>query len=161
MRNKNISFKVSEVFGHRVPGLVLQDMGEDYRYLIFTPNQHMVLTIPKSMPKLVDYKLSKNMNDYVIQKETNSTPMDEKTFFLVKYCLIIEPERGKELLGYELKKDGTWYLLQINLADGSKRCVKLYFSGFGWQYDTDFFGSDEWEIDTKDKDSNIVFLYNV
>lgn len=110
-----VSFKVFDVFGNRIKGYVPQYLGENYRQYVFIPNQNKVLTIPKNLQKLVGYRLIKKMNNFETAKETKSTPMDEESFLIVLYLLIIKPELGKELLNYELKKDGNWYLFHLNL----------------------------------------------
>ncbi len=133
MANKIISFKVSEVFGDRNPNLVPQYFGDRYRNEIFIPNQNKVLTIPKTMSKLVDYKLPKNINDTAIQTETKSIPMDEDSFLIVLYLLIIKPEIGKELLGYTFKQYGTRYLFHVKMVDGTVRTVDVAWNVGVWR----------------------------
>lgn len=129
--NKEISFKVSDVFGHRVSGQVPQYLEVNYRNWIFNPNQGKTLTILSNIKKLVEFTLPKYMNDSAIQSEVKSTSMDEELFLIVLYLLIINPELGKQLLDYELKKD-KWYLFRVKTADGTLSTVHVLWLDVEW-----------------------------
>ena len=68
-------------------------------------------------------------------KETKSTPMDEESFLIVLYLLIIKPELGKELLNYELKKDGNWYLFHLNLDLNKNNDLYFMSLHIRWYHD--------------------------
>lgn len=125
------SFRIGDVFGHRNSSMVPQYHGDNFKSWFWAPNQNRTITIPSNMPKLVDYTLPKNMNDTGIQNATKSTPMDEDTFWVVLYLLIIKPELGKELLGYELTKS-NYYIFHVKMSDGTVRAVNVGWDDVEW-----------------------------
>lgn len=125
------TFRIGDVFGHRVSGLVPQYQGDNFKNWLFVPSQNKTITVPTTLSKLTDYVLPKNMTDTEIQNMTKSIPMDEDTFWTVLYLLIIKPELGKELLGYELDKS-KYYIFHVTMADGTVRAVYVRWSGDEW-----------------------------
>jgi hypothetical protein len=121
------TFRIGAVFGHRVSGLVPQYHGKSFKDFL-KPSKNKIITIPLSMSKLVDYVLPKNMNDTEIQNATKSTPMDEDIFWAVLYLLIIEPELGKQLLGYELT-ESYFYIFHVIMVNGNVRTVRVHLRG--------------------------------
>ncbi len=120
------SFIVGDVFRHRDETCVPQYHGSNAKDWIFTPNAKVKIAIKQKLPKLSEYILPKDMNDSDIQSNAKSTPMDEETFLLVLYLLIIKPELGKKILGYELRKD-RWYLFHVKLSSGKVVAVNAFW----------------------------------
>lgn len=140
-----VSFRIGDVFGHRVYGLVPQRHGDNFTNLFFVPSKNKTITIPFSMSKLTDYVLPRNMTDTEIQNTIKSTPMDEDMFWAVLYLLIIKPELGKELLGYELTKL-SYYIFHVKMTDGTVRVVIVGWRGDEWHFIANAFSnSKRWD----------------
>ncbi len=136
------TFAVGEVFQHRNKSLIPQYLGDNFKSLMWAPAQGKTLTVPSSMNSPKEYVLPKNMNDMAIQKANGSAFVDEDTFWVILYCLIIKPELGKELLNYELRKDKV-YIIHVRVGDrvvafgvrwgDDEWCLGAYsFDGAGW-----------------------------
>gem|GEM_PF-5814156 len=95
------------------------------------------------------------MNDTTIQKNTNSKPMSLEEYWLIRYLLIVNPELGKQLLGYELKQDGTVYIMHVTMTDGSVVAVYLFWYDARWRSGADRFD------DGNDWGEGSVFLSSV
>ena len=127
------SFIVGEVFQHRNADCVPQYFGDQFSSWLWVPEKHKEIIIDTdAVRKLKEYRLPKNMNDTNIQKNANSKPMSMDEYWLVRYLLIVSPELGKQLLEYELKQDGTVYIMHVQKPDGSVVTVGLDWSDAGW-----------------------------
>ena len=135
------SFIVGEVFQHRNSDCVPQYFGDQFNNWIWVPEKDKEIIIDtEAVRKLNEYRLPKNMNDTSIQKNAKSTPMSMEEYWLTRYLLIINPELGKQLLGYELKQDGTVYIMHVKKADGSVVAVSLRWSDGVWLSTANRFG---------------------
>jgi hypothetical protein len=129
------SFIVGIVFQHRNSVCVPQWFSENFREWLWKRYKERTITIDLTPRKLNEYCLPKNMNDSTIQKNAKSTPMSIEEYWLIRYLLIANPELGKQLLGYELKKDGPVYIMHLNFDDGTVVATNFYWDIDEWNSD--------------------------
>ena len=137
------SFIVGEVFQQRNADCVPQYFGDQFNNWLLVPDKDKEIIVDtEAVRNLKEYRLPKIMNDTTIQKNAGSTPMSMEEYWLTRYLLIINPELGKQLLGYELKQDGTVYIMHVKKADGTVVAVDLGWSGGEWCSSALRFGGD-------------------
>ena len=135
------SFIVGEVFQHRNADCIPQYFGDQFNNWLWVPEKHKEIIVDTdAVRKLKEYRLPKKMNDTTIQKNAESKPMSMDEYWLIRYLLIVNPELGKQLLGYELKQDGTVYIMHVVKPDGSVVAVRLGWDDAEWYSLADRFG---------------------
>lgn len=139
-----LDFTIGDVFQHKNQTLTLMYFSDKFKKRFFKPNKEKVITIPNSMSTLEEYVLPKNMDNDTIQKNTASIPLDTDTFWIVLYCLIIEPKLGKELLSYELRKDKV-YIMQVQVGTIVHAFVVRWYR-------------DKWDLDASSFDDGYDWL---
>ena len=137
------SFIVGVLFQHRNSACIPQWFSDNFRDWMWKPCKERTIKIDQTPRKLNEYRLPKNMNDSTIQKNAKSTPMSIEEYWLIRYLLIINPELGKQVLGYEVNKDSA-YIIHVKLADGSVVAVRLYWRVGGWNSPASRFDVDDW-----------------
>jgi hypothetical protein len=134
------SFIVGEVFQHRNANCVPQYFSDQFNVWLWVPQKHKEIIIDtEAVRKLNEYRLPENMYDTTIEKNANSKPMSMEEYWMTRYLLIVNPELGKQLLGYQLKQDGTVYIMHVTMADGSVVAVLLRCNDAEWYSDADRF----------------------
>ncbi|MEI8130766.1 MAG: hypothetical protein WCG55_04670 [bacterium] len=73
--------------------------------------------------KVEEYVLTENMNDMQLEKNVEFPTLTILDYLFYYIILVAMPELGKKYLGYELKKDGTIYLIQV--TDESNMTMKV------------------------------------
>lgn len=135
IKSEALTFKVCEVFGHRVKGLVPQYFWPNFKSWLWESSQQMVVSIDAVGKSVVeDYVLPKNMNDTDIQNANSSTPLSIDAFWAMMYLLVVNPKLGKKILKYSFKKDKV-YICHVQLADRVV-AVNVHWRGDEW-----FFGA--------------------
>jgi hypothetical protein len=140
-RYENIAYvTVGEVFRHNEKNCTLMSFSDRYRDGVISQVKKKAIPVSfDGIAPLKEYVIQEDTNDRLIQTKTESTPMSIKKFLLVKYALLVEPELGKQYLGYELSKDNN-YLFHVKLDDGTVLTILLYRSCSHWAFDAFPFG---------------------
>ena len=136
------AFTVGDIFRHRAEkGDRRLWLSDDVLNWLIKPNLKKVIPIrAELLRKLSEYRLSENMNDSSIQTNAgNPGCMTEEEFLCVMYLLIFQPELGKEVLGYALRKD-RWYLFHV-LVNGKKVAFGVDWYDDEWGFNAYSFGS--------------------
>lgn len=128
------SFRVGDVFQQQKENCVPQNHGHRFVSWLLGPAKDRNIPINTDHRRLVENVLDRRMNDSVVRSETKFTPpMSEEAFWLVLYLLIIDPELGKKVLGYELQK-GKWYFLYMKFTAGQVIAVDFGWRGGEWRF---------------------------
>ncbi len=146
------SFIVGEVFQHRNLKLVPLYFARDFESMVLEPSKNKRVSINAfGNNTLKEYVLPKNMEDTTIQSATNSTPMEEDQFWAMLYLLIVEPELGKKILNYQLRKY-QYYVFHVKLSSGKVLAVRLFWHDGKWRLNAFDFNHGNWSMDS-------VFLF--
>ncbi len=136
------SFKIGDVFRHRVSSCVPQYHGDNFKLWLGQPSaaKTILLDFAQASP-LQEYILPENMNDTAIQNRAQSKPMTEQQFWLMLYVLIIEPKLGKQHFQYELSKS-KYYIFHVQLDSGEVVAVLVFWYVGAWFCYANRFGFD-------------------
>lgn len=143
---KFVSFIVGKVFQHRAEDCVPQYHWDGFVNLLLNEAREQVISVGKAIKNISEYVLPENMNDTSIQNKAQSIPIEWKSFWATLYCLIIEPELGKKMFNYELKKDKV-YILHVRKRSGEVVAFDVRWRGVEWRLSAYGFGTRDWWYD--------------
>jgi len=133
------SFVVGEVFRHRDSSCVPQYHGDNFAAWLAKPAKKKVISINfDGLQPSDEFVLPESMKDSEIQKAAGSKPMAEQLFWLLLFCLIVEPELGKKHFFYELSKE-KYYIFHAQLDSDEVVTVSVDWDGDEWDCDADRF----------------------
>jgi hypothetical protein len=137
-------FTVGDIFCHRAEaGDHRLWFNDDIQNWLIKPNLKKIITINSNLKKLLEYRLSQNMNDSSIQENTNDPGfMTEEEFFLIFYLLIFQSDLAKQVLGYSLQK-GKWYIFH-GMVNGKETTFYANWDDDGLSLDAYEFGINDW-----------------
>jgi len=140
-----ISFVVGKAFGpNSVEGLIPRSLESNFKIWLWKPAQTKMVSV-NALGKnyLKEYVLPGNINDTMIQRNTNSIPMEEDQFWAMLYLFMVNPKLGKKILKYELRKDKE-YIFHVKLASGKVVTVNVDFQDKNWNLKAYVFGDKYW-----------------
>jgi hypothetical protein len=111
----------------------VQYCGENFLKKIYHPLHKKVIRIDIFNGSIKEYVLLKNMDDTNIQKNAASVPMEKSAFWALWYLLVIDTNRGKEILKCELQENRI-YLLHVTTSSGGIFTVRLICKDKNWNY---------------------------
>ncbi len=133
-------FVVEQIFRHRAEkGDRRLYFGDQFKAWCVAPYLKHTVAIRTDLGAVSEFRLPRNMNDSTIQSEAgNPGFMDIDTFFLLWFMLIFNPELGKQVLGYEIRKE-KWYLCHVELPGSVRVAVRVFWDDGGWRFGADAF----------------------
>jgi hypothetical protein len=132
------TFRVGEVFKSGIDTGILQKHEGRIPWML-KQAKGKKLTVPYFMDNLKEYVLSKDMHNRAIKTKTTSLPMNENLFWIVLYLLVIKPDLGKQLLGYQL--ESGLYIFHAIVAGKTLAPSVMFSKGAGYFLDAEDFDS--------------------